>query len=62
MAVYTREELLEARRAVASTLSKCEKAFLKLPPGKPQHTLLARRIAAFRISLDLLERELENAP
>lgn len=61
MAAYTMEELLEARRSIASTLSKCEKALLKLQPGKSQHTLTARRIKAFQISLDLIGRELQNA-
>lgn len=58
MRIYTEEELLEARRSIASTLSKCEKVILKLQPGKSQHTLTARRIAAFKIALDLIEREL----
>lgn len=61
MAAYTMEELLEARRSIASTLSKCDKALLKLQPGKSQHTLTARRIKAFQISLDLIGRELQNA-
>ncbi len=55
---YTKEELLEAKRSIASTLSKCEKAILKLQPGKSQYTLTVRRIAAFRIALDLIEKEL----
>lgn len=58
MNTYTTEELLEAKRSIASTLSKCEKALLKLQPGKSQHTLTARRIAAFRIALELLDQEL----
>ena len=57
---YTETELMEARRALASTLSKCEKVLLKLQPGKSQHTLTVRRIAALRIALDLIERELDN--
>lgn len=57
MNTYTTKELLEARRSSASTLSKCEKAILKLKPGKSQYTLTARRIAAFNIALDLIERE-----
>ena len=60
MNTYTTKELLEARRSIASTLSKCEKAILKLQPGKSQHTLTARRIAAFNIALDLIERELSR--
>lgn len=60
MRIYTKEELLEAKRSIASTLSKCEKVILKLQPGKSQHTLTARRIAAFKIALDLIERELNS--
>lgn len=61
MNAYTIEELSEAKRSIASTLSKCEKAILKLEPGKSQHTLTARRISAFRLSLDLIDRELDAA-
>lgn len=57
MLKYTAEELAEAKRSVASTLSKCEKALAKLTPGKSQHTLTMRRIQAFRLSLDLIDRE-----
>ena len=57
---YTREELMEARRSIASTLGKCEKALLKLTPGKSQHTLTARRIEAFRLSIRLIDRELDS--
>ena len=60
---YTDEELAEARRSIASTLSKCEKALEKLRPGSASHTLTARRIRAFRIALDLIGRELgEEGP
>ena len=34
---YTDEELAEARRSIASTLSKCEKALEKLRPGSASH-------------------------
>ena len=58
MNTYTTEELTEARRSIDSTLHKCEKALLKLTPGKSQHTLTARRIKAFQVSLALIDREL----
>ena len=58
MSIYTAEELTEARRSIDSTLHKCEKALLKLTPGKSQHTLTARRIKAFQVSLALIDREL----
>ena len=60
MNTYTTEELTEARRSIDSTLHKCEKALLKLTPGKSQHTLTARRIKAFQIALALIDRELEG--
>ncbi len=50
MGIYTIGELLEAKRSIASTLSKCEKVILKLQPGKSQYTLTVRRIAAFKIA------------
>lgn len=59
MRTYSEQELLEAKRSIASTLSKCEKAILKLTPGKSQHTLTKRRIEAFHIALELIDRELE---
>ncbi|MEA4942202.1 hypothetical protein SDC9_123993 [bioreactor metagenome] len=61
MSVYTTEELLEAKRSIASTLGKCEKAVLKLAPGKSQHTLTVRRIRAFQISLELIDQALKDA-
>ena len=57
---YTPEELAEARRAIASTLSKCEKALEKLRPGSSAQTLTVRRIRAFRIALELIGREMER--
>lgn len=59
METYTAIELREARRSIASTLSKCEKALTRLTPGRSQHTLTARRIDAFRLALRLIDRELE---
>jgi len=55
---YTKEELTEALRAIASTIGKCEKVQPKLKEGTPQHTLLIRRIRTFRIASALIEREL----
>lgn len=53
-------DLREALRAINSTISKCEKAQLKLREGTPQHTLTKRRIEAFRIAVSLIEKELET--
>ena len=58
MSSFTSEELIEAKKSLDSTLSKCEKAFVKLKENSPQHTLMLRRINALRISVDLIEREL----
>jgi hypothetical protein len=53
---FTAEELSEAHRALLSTLRKCEKIdAAKL--GKPQQTLLKRRIAALQLALALIKRE-----
>ena len=55
---FTREELTEARRALTSLVSKCEKVQLKLAEGTPQHALTKNRLKAFYLSLTLIEREL----
>jgi hypothetical protein len=55
-----RHDLVEAVRAIESTIGKCEKALLKLREGSSQHTLTKRRIAAFRIAVGLIEREIEK--
>ena len=61
MSTYATEELIEARRSIDSTLHKCEKALLKLTPGKSQHTLTTWRIKAFQIALELIDREVDLA-
>lgn len=55
---YSREELLEALRAIKSTICKCEKVMPKLKQGTAQHTLLLRRIKALSIAEELIRREL----
>ena len=55
---YQAGELAQARQAVLSIRSKCEKALENQRPGSPQHTLLTRRIAAMRIAGELIERAL----
>lgn len=57
---FTKEELEEALRAIASTISKCEKVQPKLKQGTSQHTLLIRRIKAFNIASTLIKRELSH--
>jgi hypothetical protein len=58
MDAFTKEDLDEALRAIASTISKCEKVQPKLKPGTSQHTLLIRRIKALQIASALTKREL----
>jgi F0F1-type ATP synthase assembly protein I len=60
MTGYTKEELEEALKSITSTIGKCEKAMLKLKEHSAQHTLLSRRIKAFRISVELIEKALSD--
>ena len=60
MNTFAKEELEEALRSIISTLSKCEKVQPKLKVGTSQHTLIERRIQAFRIAVILIEWELEH--
>jgi len=64
MAEFTKTELEEAQKAIASVISKSEKAQEKLaqqqPPSKPQLTLLDRRLRALRLAMSLIARELES--
>ncbi len=55
---FSKEDLEEALRAIASTIGKCEKVEPKLKPGSSQHTLLERRIKALHIAAELIRREL----
>ena len=55
MSGYSQEDLREARRAIASTLSKSEKALTKLKEGTFQHTMTAKGIQAYRIAIALIE-------
>ena len=52
-------DLREALRAIESTLSKCEKAQVKLREGTSQYTLNKRRIEAFRIASMLIKEKIE---
>ena len=57
---FTKVELEEALRAVASTLSKSEKVQLKLKAGTFQHTMTVRGIKAYNIAIALIKRESET--
>ena len=54
----TKAELEQSLAAIASLLSKCEKAQLKLEAGTAQHTLMRNRVRALQISKALIEKEL----
>ena len=56
---YTKLEWEEAKRALLSTLHKCEKVFPKRKESSAQQTLLKRRIEALRIAVELMEKELK---
>jgi hypothetical protein len=60
MADYTKEELVEARRAIISLISKCEKVQVKLSPGTSQFTLLKNRLNALRIAASLVDGAIEG--
>ena len=49
----------EALRSIESTISKCEKALIKLRAGTPQYTLTKRRIEAFRFASELIQKKIE---
>ena len=51
---YTKEQLSEALRVVASTISRCEKIQPKFAQGTSQYTLLRNRIKALYISKALI--------
>ena len=55
--MYTKTELEEAHKALLSTLHKCEKIDMDRQAAT-QRTLLERRIAALRIALHLIEKEI----
>ena len=56
--VYSRQELEQGLKAMASLVQKSEKALSHLLPGSSQHTLLSRRLAAFILARDLILEKL----
>ena len=64
--VYSEEELLEAKRQIDSTLHNLAETIKTLEgkenPAryKSQITLAKRRIQAFTLAVDLIQRELEQ--
>ncbi|GFP75452.1 hypothetical protein [Clostridium fungisolvens] len=57
---YTKEELIKAQPPVASIISKCEKAQLKLSEGTAQHTRLKKIIKAMYISKAFITDEISR--
>ena len=55
---YTKQELEEAKTALASTLHKCEKMQESGRLQSSQKTLNDRRVKALRIALTLIEKEM----
>lgn len=54
---YTQDDLQEARRPLASLISKSEKAQQKLAPGTWQHTMLRDNLEALHIASALMNEE-----
>ena len=63
---YTRDELLEAKRQIGSTLHKLRATRQTLEgkedPRRSQITLATRRIAAFEIAITLIDTALRDRP
>ena len=57
---YTKQELEEAKTALASTLHKCEKMQESGRLQSSQKTLNDRRVKALRIALTLIEKEMRT--
>lgn len=59
---YTKDDLREAARTLASLLMKLRKAQRSLARGSPQHTLAKNRIKALRIAQALVKAKLGGGP
>lgn len=57
---FTRDDLQEALRAVASMISKTEKTQAKFSSGTSQHTLQRNRLKALRIAEALITADLDK--
>jgi hypothetical protein len=57
---YTKEELVDALKAIESVIHKCESAQEKFPEGNSHHTLLKNRLKAMYISRTLIHNTLSN--
>jgi len=57
---FTRDDLEEALRVLASMISKTEAAQARFPPGTSQHTLQHNRLKALRVAEALTRVELDR--
>lgn len=57
---FTRDDLQEALRAIASMISKAEKSQAQFSPGTSQHTLQRNRLKALRMAEALIKVELDR--
>ena len=55
---FTRDDLREALRALASMIGRSEKAQAKFPPGTSHHTLQRNRLRVLRLAEALTRAEL----
>jgi CxxC motif-containing protein len=60
MEKYTKDEVVEALRAVSSIISKCEKAQHKFAAGTSHHTRCKKMIKAMQISKTLITGEISK--
>ena len=58
--IYTNEELSEALDAITSVMGRIEKIQPKFKAGTSQYTLAVRRIKAFDIATELINKELNS--
>jgi hypothetical protein len=58
--IYTTEEFTEALEAITSAMGRVEKIQPKFKAGTSQYTLAIRRIKAFSIAAELINRELKS--
>jgi hypothetical protein len=55
---FTREDIREALRPIASLISKSEKARTKLTPGTWQHTMLSENLKALLVASAMMDEEI----
>ena len=57
---FDQNELSEALRAISSLINKCERSYTKLADGTSQHTMMKNRLAALKISSELIKEKLQG--